>query len=134
MVYCKFSLLTNFTLENVKMTICFIIILHCNAEYSFFLIVQIHIAIILPMICMYTTGMAAIFRQRPVLGFSYNNFANQHRLIGYCLFFVVLFEIATGMIRPRNILLRRIVITLHWLGGLLLNYVGRKLLGMFSNK
>ncbi|CAL8122406.1 unnamed protein product [Orchesella dallaii] len=84
----------------------------------------VHIAIILPMICMYTTGMAAIFRQRPVLGYSYSRFAQFHRIFGYLMFLLGFFEIVSGILRPTNLLLRRVVIALHWFGGTLMNYAG----------
>ncbi|ODN00802.1 hypothetical protein Ocin01_05893, partial [Orchesella cincta] len=86
--------------------------------------IQVHIAIVLPMICMYTTGMAAIFRQRPVLGYSYSSFARFHRNAGYFLFVVGFFEVISGIVRPRNVMLRKVAIGLHWFGGVLMNYVG----------
>ncbi|ODM98295.1 hypothetical protein Ocin01_08383, partial [Orchesella cincta] len=84
----------------------------------------VHIAIVLPMVCMYTTGMSAIFRQRPVLGYSYSGFAEFHQRAGYFLFVVGFFEVISGMVRPRNVMMRRVVIGLHWFGGVLMNYVG----------
>lgn len=79
-----------------------------------------------PLLCFLLTGMAAIGRQRSILGHSLTRSATFHRVTGYLFFAVIFFEMCTGSLRPIKTFPRKIAIYVHWGTGMLLNYGGSK--------
>lgn len=85
-----------------------------------------HIILTVPLICLLLSGMAAIGRQRSVLGHSLTGSATFHRVTGYLFFVVIFFQMCNGSVRPLETGPRKIAIYVHWITGMILNYGGSK--------
>ncbi len=98
-----------------------------HSSFQIFMVLQAHIFLIIPTICLFGSAMKAIERQALALGQSKTLFARAHSFLGYVFFAVYAFQVVTGFFRPLNICCRRIAIFLHWLIGTILNYGGGKI-------
>lgn len=77
-----------------------------------------HILLVFPAIWMYASGIYAMGRQTDVMGHSLTLAAKIHRILGVVTIALIPVHAITGFLRPLSLISRRMVIYIHWLGGI----------------